>query len=1112
MAAPERVRHGWCTSAESLGRKKRWDPTASTRFIYIRSAKATKIKLSCLKYPEPTTPRPSTIAMNRIYSSHIHVWQAGWIVGLLFASRLGVAAEIDFNRDVRPILSDYCYACHGPDQEQRQADLRLDTQEGALTDLGGYAAITPGNLEQSELIRRIFARDDEAMPPPDHPKQLNESQKATLRAWIEQGAYWKTHWAYEKPIRIPTPSILRTDDADNWIDAFVLHELEKRDIAPARRSDPITLLRRLSFDLIGLPPTPEEADAFVANDSDTRYEATVDRLMGSPHFGERLAMVWLDLVRYADSVGYHGDQDVSVSPFRDYVISAFNDNLPFDQFTREQLAGDLLESPTQRELVASGYNKLGMMSAEGGVQPEEYLAKYAADRVRNASTVWLGSTLGCAECHNHKFDPFTTQDFYRFAAYFADIKERGLYSGANRDGNWGPTVDVADIELGALLKPFNVRFASRKLELDEATQKLRKERLAWETRLAEELGRWQTIQPETATALHGTELEIQSDRSVLARGNSPPQNTYTLTWEHGNAPIGALRVEVHPEASLPGQGPGRAGNGNFVISEVRLFLEGQNREWIPHPWSAAYASIEQTAGKENPHGKWSAASAIDNDAQGSTWGWAILPETGKAQVLQLQLAKAVRSSRFRLVIEQNHTNPKHTLGHFRISTSPLLESPIEANESETSAAIWQVPEAIRTQVTIPQEDRTESQQQALTQYFQSVAPALKPLRESLQEAEDQRKQLIEEHTRSTLITVAVAPREMRVLHRGNWMDKSGEVVRPGIPQFLAQMDTGSSLDENSRATRLDLANWLVSRSNPLTARVFVNRLWKLFFGTGLSKVMDDLGSQGQAPSHPELLDALAVEFMESGWNIKHIVKLMVMSRTYKQSSRPLDAVAKADPYNRLLARQSRFRLDAELIRDNALAISGLLVPKVGGRSVKPYQPTGLYQHLNFPTRVYQHDTGVNQYRRGVYTHWQRQFLHPAMQAFDAPSREECTAERPLSNTPLAALVLLNDPSYVEASRKFAELTLRQPGLDSSSRIHWMMKRALSRRAQDREVSVLEKLLESERSHFTQHRQAAEQLTTVGLSDTSEAIEIPELAAWTMVARAILNMHETVTRN
>ena len=813
---------------------------------------------------------------------------------------------VHFDRDIRPILSDNCYACHGPDEQSRESELRLDRKEAVVADIEGRIAVVPGRPADSELIRRILSDDpDVVMPPASHRKHLTVAQQQLLVKWVEQGAVWSDQWAWTAPQRHNPPSIQSGHQAANWIDQFIVGRLEREGIAPSAPADRRTLIRRLSFDLLGLPPDVDLVNAFVNDTAPDAWTRLVDSLLQSPRFGERMAVHWLDLVRYADTVGYHGDQNVSVSPYRDYVINAFNANMPFDQFTREQLAGDLLEKPTQQQLIASGYNKLGMMSAEGGVQPKEYLAKYAADRVRTVGSVWLGSTIGCAECHDHKFDPFTTKDFYRFASFFADIKERGLYSGANSDGNWGPYVTVSEPVLDELLPPIL--------------------------------------------------KQIESVELVLA-------------------------------ASTPE-------------------LEAAQEQWEADP-----------------------------------------------------------------------------------------------------AATEKLPEEITNVLKVVVAERTAAQREQLAAHYRSIAPLLNAERKQLKELKDQEKGLRAKYSRSSLITVAVERREMRVLPRGNWMDMSGEVVTPAVPGFLPQLAV------EGQASRLHLADWMTSDQNPLTARVFVNRLWKLFFGAGISKVLDDVGSQGEPPVHPELLDTLAMEFMDSGWDVKHIIRLMVISATYRQSSLMRDDLLERDPFNRLLARQSRYRLDAEFVRDNALSVSGLLVHKLGGRSAKPYQPAGLYRHLNFPARKYQQDTDENQYRRGVYTHWQRQFLHPAMKSFDAPAREECTAERPRSNTPLAALVMLNDPSYVEAARVLAEQAIRSGGDTDQDRISWLLERSLARLPNDQETEVLVTLLEDQRQHFERHKQDATQLVSTGLHRLPIDLNGVELAAWTSVARTVFNMHEFIARN
>lgn len=1027
---------------------------------------------------------------------------------LLCSPRLSAQDPIQFNRDVRPILSDKCYSCHGPDAEQRQSDWRLDRPLPPDNEI-----VVPGDPDESELIYRILSDDElDVMPPSDHLKKLTDSEKQTLVRWVEQGAKWQDHWAYESPVAN------RLEGDENLVDLHLQKRLDELGIAPSKQADRRTLLRRVCFDLIGLPPTPEQVHQFLQDDQETAFDRVVDQLLESPHFGERMAIHWLDQVRYADSVGYHGDQEISVSPFRDYVISAFNKNLPFDQFTREQLAGDLLPNPTLDQRVASGYNRLGMMSAEGGVQPKEYLAKYAAERVRTTSTVWLGMTLGCAECHDHKFDPFSINDFYSFASFFADIKEKGLYEGASSSGQWGPTVSIADRELPDLLKPLDAELAELNSKLHAVTPELTVAQQEWESRIQVPPVSWTSLKPLKFNSFRKATGEIAKDHSILVTGDPSTADTYAVTLElpKGMTARG-LRVEALTHPSLPRQGPGRAGNGNFVITEL-LLAKGDLSEELeslkesydrwPKEWADqrveltdASADFEQASSPEgNPYGKWAAESAIDRDVKGATWGWAVNLQTGKPHQIVTRLADPIHSDSdpvLTLTIQQNH-GTRHTLGRFRVSVTDHDAATVDESKRLPADLLA----VIRTQ----KHKQTDVERKRVFNYFRSVAPELQSIRLQIKNKTAQREALIKAHTRTSPVTVSVEPREMRVLARGDWMDDTGVVTQPRVPSAFAQ------IERQGRATRLDLANWILDPENPLTARVFVNRVWKLYFGAGLSKTLDDLGSQGELPSHPELLDALAVEFINSGWDVKHLIRLIVKSQAYQRSSAPRDDLAEIDPYNRLLARQSRFRLDAELVRDNALAVSGLLVRQVGGRSVKPYQPEGLYRHLNFPKRKYQVDQGDNQYRRGLYTHWQRQFLHPAMKAFDAPSREECTCERPRSNTPLGALVMLNDPTFVEAARHFATRALHRKAGSDKARIQWMVENALTRPAKDREVEVLRKLLKSHRDQFRTDPVSARQLLEIGQSQFDETLDQSELAAWTSVARTVMNLHEFIVRN
>ena len=1021
---------------------------------------------------------------------------------------------VEFNRDIRPILSENCIFCHGPDKNKRQADLRLDTAEGLTgvpADAAKLGVVIPGKPLESELIRRIVSSDaEQLMPPPDSGKQLTPREIALLKRWVEQGARYEGHWAFlplkrsaaatpnQPPVQDQTQALAAHQRKSSLaIDAFVREGLTNVRLAPGAEANRTTLIRRLSFDLTGLPPTPEQVDAFLQDTSAEAYEHVVDRLLASPHYGERLAIWWLDLVRYADSVGYHGDQDVSVAPFRQYVIDSFNANQRFDEFTLEQLAGDLLPEPSRRQKIASGYNRLGMMSAEGGVQDKEYLAKYIAERVRNASGTWLGVTLGCAECHDHKYDPFTTRDFYRFEAFFADIQERGLYSGASADGTWGPFIKVPNPEEEAALAELDRQLAVTKAKLNQPTPELATAQAAWEKSQTV----WTLLKPTNLTATNGTTLSLKEDGSILASGESPSTDTYVLTCENLPSNITAIRVEVLPDDTFPAKGPGRAGNGNFVLSEFIVQYKDASGTAQSVPLQNPTATYEQVgAAGANPYGKWAIAAAIDGDVKGKTWGWAVMEKVGQPHSALFETVENIAGgtgTALTISLLQNLDNPQHTIGRFRLSVTSAPR-PVRIEQAP--------PAAVTAILAVAADQRNNDQQNKLAAYYRSISPELEPTRQQLAGIEKSRKDL-ESRIPSTLITASVAPRMVRVLRRGNWMDETGEEVTPAFPAILAPAATS-----DLRLTRIDLARWMTSDENPLTARVFVNRIWKLLFGAGLSRRVDDLGAQGDWPSHPLLVDHLAQEFIDSGWNIKQLIKTVVMSATYRQTSTASAELREIDPYNRWLARQGRFRLDAELVRDNALAISGLLVTKVGGTSVKPYQPPGYWAHLNFPTREWQNSNGNDLYRRGLYTHWQRQYLHPSLMAFDAPSREECTADRARSNTPLQSLVLLNDPSYIEAARAFAEQIIRHGGATVSDQFQFAIRRALSRPITPAESEVLAHLLQAHRNEYKADPAAASELLSVGAKPVPADLDPAELAAWTSVSRAILNLHETITRN
>ena len=994
-------------------------------------------------------------------------------------------ATVDYNRDIKPILSNNCYACHGPDAKQVKGGLRLDSFKSATSELkSGERAIVPKDLVESALVYRITAKDvDERMPPADSIKKLTARQKELLKRWVAQGGEYAKHWAYVAPKKAVAPKVVQSGFTQNNIDQFVLAQMKAKGFTPAKAADKRSLIRRVSFDLTGLPPTWAQVQAFVDDASPNAYEKLVDRLMASPQYGERMAVFWLDQVRYADTMGYHSDNDQTKPLYRDYVIDSFNKNIPFDRFTKEQVAGDLLKNRTREQLIASGYNRLNMTTREGGAQPKEYTSKYLADRVRNASTVWMASTLGCSECHDHKFDPFSTKDFYSFGAFFADLEETpvGAQKYISVPGT-GQKAEVAALreKLPALEKTLNAVTP----EMDAALARWEKTQV-----------RWTMLRPTKPASQQGAALKVQPDQSILVSGKSPDSDVYTMTLSSVPAGTRAFRIEVLPHKSLPKKGPGRAGNGNFVLTEVVVKIGDKII-----PLRNATASFEQTlSNAKNPYKKWNAGSAIDNDAKGTTFGWAVLPKVGVPNRLVFEMEEPLAAAGDLVIVLKQAHGTQHTLGRFQIYGTEH-----SGNVTANSAA---PPINIIAILAIAPAKRNAAQRKTLAGHYRSFAPELAQPRKDLAalKAEIVRK---EKAFSTSLVSVSMTkPRMVRVLPRGNWLDDSGEIVQPSVPAYLqfAKATKG-------RATRSNLAEWIVSRDNPLTARVMVNRLWAMFHGRGLAMPLDDFGSQGTPPTHPALLDWLAIEFMDKGWDVKHMVKLIVTSGTYRQTSVTTTAVMETDPYNFWLARQGRWRLEAEMVRDNALAVSGLLVKTIGGPSVKPYQPAGYWAHLNFPKRSWKADVGDALYRRGMYTYLCRTFMHPSLAAFDAPSREGCTVERVRSNTPQQALVLLNDPTYVETARIFAERILHESSKDTQARITFAYQQALHRNPNAKELELLTALAAKHLKQYETDAPAAAAVLKVGAKPADPKLDKAELAAWTSIARVVLNLHENITRN
>ena len=957
----------------------------------------------------------------------------------VFSVPLLADERVDFNRDIRPLLSDRCFACHGPDENTREADLRLDIADGVVQ--GDSTVVQANDLEASELYQRIISDDvDIVMPPPSTNKPLSESEKDLLKKWIEQGAAWETHWAYLPPVKVDLPEA--NTPSTNPIDAFIQAKLDANQLVASNQANRVTLIRRLYFDLIGLPPTTAQVDAFLSDDSENAYAKVVEDLLNSPHFGERMATYWLDVVRYADSNGYHSDEARKIAPYRDYVIQSFNDNMPYDQFVVEQLAGDLLPEAGLQQQVASGFNMLLQTTSEGGAQAKEYIAKYAADRVRNTSQIFLGSTVGCAECHNHKFDPFTQHDFYSFAAFFADIQQPAV-------GN-PPTYPVVTSEDQELIHQFDMDLGSLRKQLEATTPELEEDQSQWEASLKEAAARtpkfspWYQIGPFTADNFD----QLHAKEFVAASVSNYDQPVGELKWTENNLADG----KVH---ALP--------LGNLAATYLHRQVNLEKATNLTLSLGSDDSITVWVNGEKVHDNKVSRAPAADQD---------------KVKV-------ELRAGENDLLVKVCN-NQSGAGFFFNVGSSDL-------------------PSNIASIIETDPESRTVPQKNELAAYYRTVTPLLQPQRDKLAQKEAEKKSFVDSRPR-TMMTRTGKPREVRLLNRGDWLDESGPVVQPAIPEFMGKLET-----TGNRLNRLDLARWIIDRNNPLTARTLVNRFWKLFYGQGLATPLDDLGRQGSVPTHPELLDWLSVEFMDHDWDMKHIIRLMLMSDTYQQATDVSDELKRVDPYNQLYARQVRFRLDAEFVRDNALAVSGLLVRDIGGRSVHPYQPAGYWSHMNFPARKWPSDQGENLHRRGLYTWWQRMFLHPAMVAFDAPSREECTVERPRSNIPQQALVLLNDPTFVEAAHGLAERTLQSAEPETAKRIDWIWKEVLSRLPEKTEAEVLTKVYERHRTQYEADPESAKQLLNVGTLPVNESLDTVELAAWTSVARVVLNLNETITR-
>ena len=1131
------------------------------------------------------------------------------------------AGDIDFNRDIKPILSNVCYKCHGPDPAERKGGtdgLRLDTYAGATADLGDRAAIVPGDADKSELVLRISTQDpNELMPPPSSGRKLTPREVRLLTDWVRQGAKYVQHWSYVKPIRPAVPVVKDTAWPRNAIDNFLLARLERDGLKPSPEADRYALIRRLSLDITGLPPSIAEVDAFV-NDTDPQaYEKLVDALLRKPSYGEHWGHMWLDLARYADSAGYADDPLRTIWLFRDYVIRSLNANKPFDQFTIEQIAGDLLPEPTEDQLIATSFHRNTLTNSEGGTNDEEFRTVAIVDRVNTTMAVWMGTTIACAQCHNHKYDPISQEEFFRFYAIFNNTEDAD-----RRDES--PLLDFFTDEQKQQQSRLTAEIAQLEKVLQTPTPELQAAQARWEQAFPLDL-KWSMLKPAEVKSQAGMAATIDADASVRIAAGAK-NDTYTLQIPLEASTLRALRLEALPDDTLPGKGPGHAA-GNFILTratasivapatqqlsgrfvrvelpgkqkmlslaEVQVFrgaenlaLKGEARQISTDYQGDAKRAIDgqtdgryfeansttHTAAGDDPW--WEVdlkeTQALDrivvwnrtdpgvgdrlaqfrvlllNEKREPVWeqtvasppqpsaalaiggarnvdfttvaadysqagfeaerllstkdpkpqGWAVGGEIGRAHALTLITGHPIdiaAGSVLTVTIEHASPMPNQTLGKFRLSLT-----------ADPRTAEWaRAPAAVIAALGVAAPERNAAQSDQIVQYFRKIAQELAPQREQLAAL---RTQLAELKPATVPIMRELPQAGRRVTNiqfRGNFMDL-GKVVTEGTPEVFPPLPEGVA------PNRLAVAQWLIDPDNPLTGRVIANRFWEQIFGIGIVSSSEEFGAQGEQPFHPELLDYLATELVRLKWDMKAFVKLLVMSAAYRQSSRVTPELQHLDPDNRLLARGPRFRLSAEMIRDQALAASGLLSARMYGPPVKPPQPTmGLSAAFGSGTD-WQTSGGEDKYRRALYTMWRRSNPYPSMATFDAPNREVCTVRRGRTNTPLQALVTLNDPVYIEAAQAFARRVVTQGGSNLPDRMRFAFRLCLSRPPHENELARLVELYEQALKRFEQQPEEATRLATDPLGPVPPTMAAPELAAWTTVGNVLMNLDEALMK-
>jgi hypothetical protein len=1042
-------------------------------------------------------------------------------------------APIDFNRDIRPILSENCFKCHGPDPANRQAGLRLDQRDEAFSKHPAGTPLVPGKPNSSRVWLRISSANPALrMPPPISGKSVTAHQKDLVRRWIEQGATWTQHWAFIAPKRPPLPAVSNSKWPRNPIDKFVLARMMEKGLTPSPEADKVTLLRRLSLDLIGLPPTPDEVEAFLKDKRPDAYERQVERLLASPHYGERWGRHWLDAARYADSDGFEKDKPRPVWFYRDWVINAVNRDLPYDQFVIDQVAGDLIPHATQDQIVATGFLRNSMLNEEGGVDPEQFRMEAMFDRMDAIGKSVLGLTIQCAQCHSHKYDPLKQEEYYRMFAFLNNSHEANIAVYTPSD----------QIKRGEIYR----HIAENEERLKHHSPDWQQHMAEWEKQARSGQPEWKVLHQTEKDITSGQRLEEFEDGSILAQSYAPTKHTGSFTAHLGKEPISAVRLELLNDPNLPMGGPGRSIYGTCALSEFKAEAAPAD-----HPESRQQIKIASATADANPAEK-ELAPAFDDkskkrrvtgpieyaiDGKDET-GWGIDMGAGRSNVPRKAVFVFEKPVSFpqgnvlTIKLVQNHggwnsdDNQTNNLGRFRLSVTSA-EKPVADP----------LPFQAREALSIPELQRTPAQAAALFSYWRSTVQEWKDANAEIERLWSGHPEPATQFVYSERATA----RKTSMLQRGDFL-KPIKAVEPGVPAFLHPLAAGTSRD------RLAFAKWLVDRRSPTTARSIINRIWQTYFGTGIVRTSEDLGTQSDAPSHKELMDWLAVELMSPGvqvfrysgvqerlarpavrpeypntrtpehptpWSLKHIHRLIVTSATYRQSSRISPERYAADPENRFLSRGPRARVEGEIVRDIALAASGLLNPKIGGPSVYPPAPDFLFQPpASYGPKIWKTETGTDRYRRGVYTFRYRSVPYPVLQNFDAPIGEQSCVRRTRSNTPLQALTTLNEPLFMECAQSLAQKTVRDGGQTDSERLTYAFRRCLARKPSPAESTELLGLLGKEIRRFEAQNAEALKLTLVSPKAVPDTLPLPspaQLAAWTVLSRVLLNLDETITK-